>query len=331
MRLLFLSLCFVAAGAQQCASSREFSVENCTACLTFDQIRSGDIPIAVCKERPVELGDDSKKMEYVCVCSNFPSNTFTPYSVLRYYPQTEGNVTWCTVAWTTAPQLYTTFSVVTAGVALYAAAHLFYIVWLSGMCCCTQHGCTKANASALCLGVCSLIVCVFVLRRIVAQDKLPIAVAYGLNFLSWGSAIVAFLGQVFFYTSIADVAYPGEDNARQRCFINAFFWCLAGAFFILLILFVALPKISGIFAGALIGMVVFQLLSSTVFMIIAHKTMHEVSLLPTCIACTCLHCRLCMPPQVVRKQSSSKMKPPLIVKMDELCGAICRYFYLAQV
>ena len=31
--------------------------------------------------------------------------------------------------------------------------------------------------------------------------------------------------------------------------------------------------------------------------------------------------------QIVRKHSKSATKPPLIVKMDELCGAICRYNY----
>ena len=35
--------------------------------------------------------------------------------------------------------------------------------------------------------------------------------------------------------------------------------------------------------------------------------------------------------QIVRKHSESPTKPPLIVKMDELCGAICRYFYPSVV
>ena len=36
-------------------------------------------------------------------------------------------------------------------------------------------------------------------------------------------------------------------------------------------------------------------------------------------------------PQIVHKHSESPSKPPLIVKMDELCGAICRYHYPAAV
>lgn len=31
--------------------------------------------------------------------------------------------------------------------------------------------------------------------------------------------------------------------------------------------------------------------------------------------------------QIVRQYSESQTKPVLILKMDELCGAICYYFY----
>ena len=32
-------------------------------------------------------------------------------------------------------------------------------------------------------------------------------------------------------------------------------------------------------------------------------------------------------PQEVRKHSADKTKPALIIKMDALCSAICRYYY----
>ena len=35
--------------------------------------------------------------------------------------------------------------------------------------------------------------------------------------------------------------------------------------------------------------------------------------------------------QAVRTYRKSKIKPPLIVKTDELCGAICKYWYVSQV
>jgi len=148
--------------------------------------------------------------------------------------------------------------------------------------------------------------CAIPLWRIVAQGEVPIPIwlAYGPLGLSFCACFWQTIGQVLFYTSISDVAYPGKDKARRRCCISAFFWCLA----VMLLPAALYIYKDGMVRGAILALLI--MLSGNVFMAIAHKAMHEV----------------------VRKHSSSqkKTKPPLIVKMDELCGAICRYFYPGQ-
>ena len=144
MRLLFwlfLSLRFENAVAQLCASSREFGVDNCTACPTLDRTGPVNIPMAVCKGRAAEP-TGGNTTTYTCVCGNFPASTLI--SAVRYYPQIDGNnVTQCAPSWATAPKVYTAFAIVSAAVILYAAAYCFYITLLSRICCCHgYHSCS---------------------------------------------------------------------------------------------------------------------------------------------------------------------------------------------
>ena len=133
--LPFLILWFASGSAQLCASSREFAVDNCTACPTLDHTR-GDVRMAVCEERAAGIGVGKA---YACVCLNFPDRA----PALVYYPHVEGNVTRCASSWATAPQLNTALVVVCVCVQLYAATHLMYIVVLSGMFSCKQPRYTK--------------------------------------------------------------------------------------------------------------------------------------------------------------------------------------------
>ena len=142
--LPFLILWFVSGSAQLCASSREFAVDNCTACPTLDHAR-GDIKMAVCEKRVAGTGGG---IAYACVCQNFPDASAPP---LVYYPHVEGNVTRCASSWAMVPQLNTALVVVQSCVQLYAATHLIYIVVRSGMCSCKQHGCTKLDACLVCM------------------------------------------------------------------------------------------------------------------------------------------------------------------------------------
>lgn len=162
---LFGSLC--AASANLCAASREFDVDNCTACPTFDHTRD-NVQMAVCEERGV---DTEGTMIYACVCGNFPASSFLVHGLL-YYPQIEGNVTRCAASWATAPVLYTCLSVVGAGVILYAVSHLFYIVLLSTTCCGNSTGCKKVNVSAFFFIVAGLFwTCIPLWRIITRRDR----------------------------------------------------------------------------------------------------------------------------------------------------------------
>ena len=85
--LPFLILWFASGSAQLCGTSREFAVDNCTACPTLDHTH-GDVEMAVCEEREADTGDN---IAYACVCLNFPASVRAP--PLVYYPHVEGNVT----------------------------------------------------------------------------------------------------------------------------------------------------------------------------------------------------------------------------------------------
>ena len=66
--LPFLILWFASGRAQLCSFSREFAVDNCTACPTLDHTR-GDVRMAVCQERAAGTGVG---IAYACVCLDFP-------------------------------------------------------------------------------------------------------------------------------------------------------------------------------------------------------------------------------------------------------------------
>ena len=148
--LPFLILCFASGSAQLCASSREYAVDNCRACPTLDHTH-GDVKMAVCEERAAGTGNGTA---YACVCLKFPE-TGTAHPLV-YYPRVEGNVTRCASSWATAPQLNTALVVISVCAQLYAATHTMYIAVFSGMFSCTQHKCTKINASALSLSIMSM-------------------------------------------------------------------------------------------------------------------------------------------------------------------------------
>jgi len=109
-------------------------------------------------------------------------------------------------------------------------------------------------------------------------------------------------------TSIFDTAFPGDEMSRQRCFVSVLLWILASV--IILSLFA--PVITGggvgfnIFTGGMYFLITVIILS---LMIVAHRKML----------------------QVVSHYSTSAAKPPLVVKVDELCDAICRYYYPLQI
>ena len=151
MRLQFLLLpiyWYASASTQQCVSSREFAVDNCTACPTIDRTR-GNIQMAVCEER-------AANKSFACVCGNFPTKYWTP--LLRYYTHVKGNVKVCANWWETAPHVHTAVTVPCLGVLLYAAAHCFYIVARSEMFSCKHRKCTKLNVAAFAAGTFNLCV-----------------------------------------------------------------------------------------------------------------------------------------------------------------------------
>ena len=296
MRLLFrlflMSLCFASADAQLCGSSREFAVDNCTACPTFDQSRSGSVRMAMCAEGANDTGGN---VAYTCVCGNVPTDAMV--TVLEYYAQIDGNVTRCVPSWATAPVLFTLFSVISAGTLLYAAAHMFYIAVLSRICCCAPHGCTKINAAALVLGVGMLLWCPITLSTLMAQGDIAIATGpgHGFDVLSVCAVCLQIFGQTLLYTSIFDVAYPGQDKARRRCCFSSFLWGLSAANLLTYISAIVLPRIqihSDILAWFPIFSFVFPFVIDVVTqapVFVAYKAIYDVSVHPV------LHGRVCIP------------------------------------
>ena len=250
---LFLSLCV--ASANVCAAPREFAVDNCTACPTFDHTR-GNVQMAVCEERGVDAGGT---MIYACVCGNFPASSFLVHGLL-YYPQIEGNVTRCAASWATAPVLYTCLSVVGAGVILYAVSHLFYIVLLSTTCCGNSTGCKKVNVSAFFFIVAGLFWTCIPLWRIITQGEIAIGagsnmwLAHGFDNMLLGGVISQTIGMVLLLSSLFDVAYNGDKRICCRSVLNTVFGCGMGTY-ALSYIFVAIvrvvrPDLSGIYALA---------------------------------------------------------------------------------
>ena len=92
------------------------------------------------------------------------------------------------------------------------------------------------------------------------------------------------VGQALIHTSIADVAYSGDEKAGWRCCIGITFWGLSAAFMFAVFLFSIVPM-TGVDLGwigernaiILLALAVTQLLYSIVFVYVAHKAMREVS------------------------------------------------------
>ena len=279
---LILSLWFVSTGATLlCSSWREFPVDNCTACPVIDQTTTrGNVTMAVCEER---AAGKAGGMAYACVCVDFPA--YGLVSDLRFHPHKNGNMTRCEFAWTTVPGVVWGCSLLTVGVLLYVAAHLLYIASISGICCFARHACTKTNGAALSLGVSTL----FWLTRpawdIVSQGRLPIN--QGVSVTTLVAIFFLCISLALFYPSIADVAYPEEDEANQRCCANVSFWCLAGGTMASNLVSAVVPLIHedaaqfGQFAEQFgFVLIAVQLIYSIIFTVIAHKKMRKVSLHP---------------------------------------------------
>ena len=196
--LPFLILWFASGSAQFCSSSREFAVDNCTACPTRDHTRGG-VQMAVCDKRDAGTGNGTT---YSCVCLDFPNSGSMP--PLAYYPHVEGNTTRCVSSWSMAPHLYTTLVVVGAGLQLYAATHLMYIVVLSGMFSCAgscKQRCTKNNSSALVMCIVPLCWLPIFLWTIVAQGERDIENTWrGYDLISIIAAFALDVGAALLYT-----------------------------------------------------------------------------------------------------------------------------------
>ena len=283
MRSLFrliLSLWVVSPGAALfCSSGREFPVNNCTACLLFDQTTArGNVAMAICEERGA---DRAGGMAYACVCEDFPSHSMVPD--LRFYPHKEGNMTRCASSWETVPGVVSACWYLSAGVLLYVSAHLFYIVSISGICCAGRHACTKINGAALSFTVSILFWFSMPVLGLVSQSRLPIN--QGFSAATVVATCFLSIGQALFYPSIADVAYPEEDKANQRCRINAFFWCLAGGTMVSSVLAAIVPvvyedaaHVGGYAQQVGFLLITIQLIYCNIFTAIAHKNMLKVSL-----------------------------------------------------
>ena len=237
-------------------------------CPMFDH---NEIPMAVCEEQSM-----------VCECRSFPDSGI--YEAIHYYPQSEGNVTRCVAAWSTAPLVHTAVAFVTAGLALYTTAYFFYISVLSRICCCAPRGCTKVNAAALCFGAALLFYSMMPIWLIVAQGETPIGLGYGLTGLSICTQFCSSLAMPLFYTSVCDVAYAGEGKAIRRCRIKIVLWCLYLSHLFIFLVSATMQSLSAISAdmgrGIFYAGVFFEfvlLVSVDGFMVIAHKAMYEVS------------------------------------------------------
>lgn len=312
--LLFLIQWFTSTSAQLCASSREFPVDNCTACPKEDLTR-GNIQMAQCNER---------KDGFTCECVDFPSTAMAPS--LLYYPYADDkeNVTRCSTSWVQAPVGFTALTIVTACVLLYAIMHCFYIVARSVNCLNKRCGCTKGSAAALLFGMCSLSQLIKTLWTLVAQGEITLGkigasnyvwLAHSSDILIFCGAVTSDVGQVLLYTSICDMVYHGQEMARKRRCINISFWILAGTTTLMFGFFTFVP-LTGVKIWTSKGMSrtmpmagkVVQFMYSTLFVFKAHWKMNEV----------------------VKKQSGMSLTSPLICKMEELCRAICRYYYAGQ-
>lgn len=346
MLVIILFLKSVATLAR-CNSFRQFSVPNCTACPHLDRSRN-DIPMASCSE----LTTDTGSVRSVCTCANFPTETTIP--AMRYYPKVELNVTRCSASWATSPGLYTVVYVLAFVLNMYTAAHFFYIAAVSGLCC-YEHNCTRFNGAAWIMAVSCLFNSATPFLRIVTQGEVASRSLFALvfDFIVAGQNCTTAFALTFFTTSISHMVYSGEDKSRRRWWIDVSFYCLTMAgcityishFVSLLVTFqqnihdqtLTTQQGKRTTVNVAVLSLFYQLfvlviaMYTCVFMCCAHQSMRKVSLLAVYTACLPQHLLVYKLAQAVRAYSTSKKKPVLILKMEDLCLAICRYFYPSQV
>ena len=282
--LLFLIHWFTSTSAQLCSSSREFGVNNCTACPKNDTTR-GNIMMAQCRSNNRTGG-----MRFTCECVDFPSTAMLPSLV--YYPVGDKENMSCSTSWVEAPVRFTALAVVTACVLLYAIVHCFYIVARSVNCFNKRCGCTKGSAAALLFGMCSLFQLIMTLWTIVAQGEITLGkigasnyvwLAHSSDILSFCSAVTSDLGQALLYTTISDMVYHSQEMAHTRRCINISFWILAGTTTLMFGFFTFVPLVgvniwTSKFMSRTIPMTgkLVQFMYSTLFVIKAHRKMNEV-------------------------------------------------------
>lgn len=204
-----------------CQFSREFRVDNCTACPTVDTTRD-NITMATCKE-PGPNGSS------LCVCADFPAN-FSRNPILVYYAQKTENATACTNTWAEAPYLKVVFVLLDFCLYLYATAHLVYIIRLSKLCSCQRNKCTKINIAMLC----------FFMNTVQTEIRfvleiIPITIGTGYGYYSYvvtyyisnALGIILFdLCQILMVMGVFDTAFSGDKMVRGRCFVSTFLWTI---------------------------------------------------------------------------------------------------------
>ena len=290
----FLILWFASGSAQLCGSSREYAVDNCTACPTLDHSH-GDIGMAICEERAANTSSTSGS---TCACHG-------PHSIgmalVVYFPHVDGSGTRCANSWETAPHAYAALTVVSGSALLYATAHLFYIAMFSGICSCRRHKCTKTNIAALFIGMHELLMFIaLVAIRVASQGKNAgargavyyIWVRSAMRILNWCACSFLETGFALYFTSICDMLYPGEEMNRRRRSINLSLWLPASlatmcTIFMVVVFCVSedLSEIINVYVAPLVLCVRYlAMLYGNIFMIIAHRAMHQVSLHPTSLA-----------------------------------------------
>ena len=290
--MMLLVQSFASVRAQQlCSSFFEFAVDNCTACPTLDHTR-GDIVVAVCDERAANT--------YACVCRQ-PYDHSVTYSFF-YFPHDDGSGTRCTNSWKTAPHAHTAMSVVCGSVLLYPMTHLFYIAMLSGICSCKHHRCTKVNTASLFLAVYLLLSFVHLIIRVTSQGKNvgTVGAEYyarahnSLRIVTWCEGILGDLNLSLICINVCDTlySYAGAEMNRRRRYINLSFWILAGTstlchMFMVTVLCVSedLSEITSVYVDQFLkAMRYLTLLYGNIFVMIAHRAMHQVSVHPTPLA-----------------------------------------------
>ena len=289
MYLSFLTLLilWVAPGsAQLCTSSREFAVDNCTACPTL----RGDIEVAICEERVANTS-------YACVCSQIDHSV--TYSFFNF-PLVDESGTRCANSWEMAPHLYTAFSLVAGSVLLYPMTHVFYIVILSRIFLCKRRTCTKSNIGALFIAIWLLLTFVHLIIRVTSQGKNAgtidadyYARAHNhLKMLFWSEHVFLDLAVALYCTNISDTLLSGEEMKGRRHCVSLTFYipismqCLCAIFMTTLLCVTEdLSEMTSVYISPFWQYSKFlMLLYANIVMIIVHREMHRVSQHSTSLA-----------------------------------------------